>query len=151
MTDEEVVSAAREFLQGLLEVLGESAEVELLDASEHEVSLNLQGAETFPGENQEALRALSYLAEIAVRRRLDRSARIRLDANRYRERRSAELRDFARRWSEQVVRTGEPVELEPMATFERKTIHKALNGVDGVRTHSVGKGAERHIVIEPVE
>jgi spoIIIJ-associated protein len=90
------------------------------------------------------------LAEIAVLRRTGAAVRITLDVNRQRERHLQELRQMARRWAEEVLLEGQPMELEPMGAQERKAIHEALSGVAGVRTYSKGRGKGRRVVIEPV-
>jgi len=146
---EEVKRAVEEYLRGLLELLGEDAEIEWKSERERELSLNLQGVETFDGSDPKTLRALSYLVEISLRRRLGVRVKVHLDANGYKERRVAELRRLALRLAGEAVSQAKRIQLEPMETYERKAIHEALSSYEGVRTYSEGRGAQRHVIIEP--
>jgi spoIIIJ-associated protein len=146
---EEVKRAVEEYFQGLLELLGEEAEIQLKRETERELFINLQGVQTFDGSDPKTLRALSYLVEISLRRRLGVGVKIHLDANGYKERRIAELKQLALKLAEEAVRRSKRIQLDPMETYERKAIHEALGSYEGVRTYSEGKGRGRHVIIEP--
>lgn len=60
-----------------------------------------------------------------------------------------ELEALARERGEEVARTGEPIELEPMNARERWVVHNALKQVLGVRSSSAGEGRVRRVTIEP--
>ncbi|MFQ6090707.1 MAG: hypothetical protein ACE5LD_04640, partial [Candidatus Bipolaricaulia bacterium] len=82
----EVEAEVREWLGGLLGILGESLELQL-EERPGEVLADLQGVETFSGEDQETLRALSYFLELRLRRRLKERLRVQIDVDGYRSRR----------------------------------------------------------------
>ncbi len=148
---QKIRAAIEEYFRGLLGVLGEPrAQIEWLGEGRRSFRLNLQGVEALRQADLAAIDALAYLAEIAVLRRTGAAVRITLDVNRQRERHLQELRQMARRWAEEVLLEGQPMELEPMGAQERKAIHEALSGVAGVRTYSKGRGKGRRVVIEPV-
>jgi spoIIIJ-associated protein len=48
-----------------------------------------------------------------------------------------------------VLESGEPVRLAPMTPFERKVVHDAVAGVDGVISESEGVEPERRVVVLP--
>jgi len=145
----EVEATIREWLAGLLRVLGEPVELELHDEGRGSVLINLKGVSLLAGEDQETLRALSYLLELVVKRRTGESLRINLDIDGYRDRRRAQLRRMALELAEEALREGKRVRLPPMEAWERKAIHEALNGYGGVRTYSEGQGKDRRVIIEP--
>lgn len=149
--NQEIKQAVEEYFQGLLKVLGETAEIQYKKETESEIFINLQGVNTFDGIDPKPLRALSYLAEIAVRRRLESSVKIHLDVNNLQARRLTELQQLAYRLAEEAVRESKRIQLDPMETHERKAIHEALSDYAGVRTYSEGRGSERRVVIEPAE
>lgn len=149
--NENVKQAVTEYLVGLLKVLDEAAEVQHIRETERELFVNLQGVKTFDGKDSKTLRSLSYLVEIAVRRRLGVGIRVQLDVDRYRERRTRELQELAYRLAEEAVREGRSIPLEPMENYERKAIHEVLSDHPGVRTYSEGQGSERHVIIEPLQ
>lgn len=147
---EEIREALEAYFRGLARVLGESAEVEIEARSDREIALNVRGIEALRRADIRALSALGYLAEIVVRRRTGAAIKLQLDVNNQRARRRAELRELALRRAEEALREGQKIELEPMEAEERKLIHETLSDVEGVRTYSRGRGAGRHVVIEPL-
>jgi spoIIIJ-associated protein len=144
----EVEAEIRDYLGGLLGILGEPFELRL-EERPGEVLVDLYGVETFSGQDQETLRALSYLLELRLRRRLKERLRVQIDVDGYRRRRKEELRRMALKLAEEVKRERKRIRLNPMEPWERKAIHESLSEVAGVRTHSEGRGAERRVVIEP--
>lgn len=147
----EAVDAARNYFYELLDILGETGQIEVFRETDRELGLNLQGVQTFADADSQTLRSLGYLAEIALRRQHDERAHIELDVNGRRKAQLSELRSDARARAHEAQQTGHKVELDPMAAFERKAIHEALSDFTGVKTYSVGRGPKRRIVIEPIE
>lgn len=144
----EVEAEVREWLGGLLGILGEPLDLQLEERS-GEILADLQGVETFSGEDQETLRALSYFLELRLRRRLKERLRVQIDVDSYRRRRREELRQMALKLAEEVKRERKRIRLNPLEPWERKAIHEALSGFSGVRTHSEGRGTGRRVIIEP--
>jgi len=72
-----------------------------------------------------------------------------LDSNQYRQHREAELVLLAQMASQKVLSLGKPLSLQPMIPRERRIVHLALAGVEGVRTESKGEGDSRSITIYP--
>lgn len=50
---------------------------------------------------------------------------------------------------EQVKETNQPLELEPMPSWQRRIIHMQVQEAEGVDSESVGEGESRHLVIRP--
>lgn len=144
-----IAEAIENFLRGLFEIVGETARIHLHER-EDGLWVDLQNARVFVGERQAALRALAHLIEIHLRRSLDADAHIHVDADGYRERRQAELRDLALKLAEEAVRERKRIVLDPMEPYERKAIHEALGQITAARSKSEGTGDERRVVIEPV-
>ena len=144
----EVEVEVREWLGGLMAILGEPLDLRL-EERPGEILADLQGVETFSGEDQETLRALSYFLELRLRRRLKGRLRVQIDVDGYRRRRREELRQMALKLAEEVRRERKRVRLNPLEPWERRAIHEALSEVAGVRTHSEGRGSERRVIIEP--
>jgi len=146
----EAVDAARSYFYELLEILGETGQIDVFRETERELGLNLQGIQTFAEADPQTLRSLGYLAEIALRRQHGERVHIELDVNGRRKAQLTELRANARAWAQDARQRHRKVELDPMAAFERKAIHEALSDFSDVKTYSVGRGNRRRIVIEPV-
>jgi spoIIIJ-associated protein len=146
---EEIQRALEEYLLGLLKVLGETAQIQYSQETDKELYINLQGIQTFDGVDPKPLRALGYLAEISLRRKLGANIKVHLDVNNQQARRLAELQQLARRLAEEALRESKRIQLDPMETHDRRVIHEALSDFHGVRTYSEGQGVERHVIIEP--
>lgn len=146
----EIKAELQTYLEGLLKILGDSAEIQFKHETDREVFINLQGFSSLDGSDPKPLRSLSYLTEICIRRKSGKGIKVYLDANGSQERRLDDLRQLAKRSAEQVLLQNSRVELDPMETQERKLIHEALSEVPGVKTHSEGQGIQRRIVIQPM-
>ncbi|MGB9723651.1 MAG: RNA-binding cell elongation regulator Jag/EloR [Chloroflexia bacterium] len=101
------------------------------------------------GRRGETLNRLQFLVNLLVNRKLHRWPGLLVDVEHYRRRRDASLRDLARRMAERVVRTQQPITLEPMPAYERRIIHLALRDNPQVTTQSTGEGDSRKVVIYP--
>ncbi len=72
-----------------------------------------------------------------------------IDVQGYRERREKQLHQMALRLSEQVVKSGRRISLEPMPGTERRLIHLILRERTDVYTESIGEEPNRKVVIFP--
>jgi len=101
------------------------------------------------GRRGETLNRLQFLVNLLVNRKLHRWPGLLVDVEHYRRRRDASLRDLARRMAERVIRTGQPITLEPMPAYERRIIHLTLRDNPQVVTQSTGEEDNRKVVIYP--
>lgn len=142
-------------------VLGELLE-EIVDAMGLEVDVYVdREAETLRGRVEgedvglligrrgQTIDAVQHLAQRIVFRGGAAEARVVIDADGYRERRADALRSIALDAAEDVLATGEAVELEPMPASERRVVHEFLRDRDDVTTHSEGDEPNRYLVVEP--
>jgi spoIIIJ-associated protein len=51
--------------------------------------------------------------------------------------------------SQKVISLRKPLNLQPMVPRERRIVHLALAGIEGVRSQSSGEGDNRSITIYP--
>ena len=146
-----VGSQAVSFLEGLTKSFGVSADVKLVrDGDEMEVQVNGDDLGLLVGPKGNTLLALQDLTRVVAQRRLgDHDTRLRIDVAGYRERRREALSRFAMKVANDVVESGKPRVLEPMASADRKVVHDTLAEVDGVTTRSRGEDPYRQIVVEP--
>ncbi|MDT2751268.1 MULTISPECIES: RNA-binding cell elongation regulator Jag/EloR [Enterococcus] len=103
------------------------------------------------GKHGKTLNALQYLAQVFIHRVATNKLSIVVNVGNYREKRQEIIQRLAERTADKVIRTGQPVFLEPMPAFERKQIHAALSKNDGVKTHSEGEEPYRYLVVEPAK
>jgi spoIIIJ-associated protein len=120
--------------------------------SDLEVTVEGEGTSALVGRGGETIDALQYLlAQIASRAEGGNRRRVSLDADGYRARREAALRDLAEQAAVEAVEHGEEIELDAMTPHDRHIVHMALKERTDVVTRSEGDEPRRRIIVEPAE
>ena len=152
---EEQGEVAAEFLEGLLDVVGFDADVELA-IEDGTVYLEMWGPEdeeggmgVLIGRHGHTLDALQDLVRAAVQHQTESRCRVVVDVEDYRKRRRSQIARRAREAARRVQKTGRPEALEPMTAFERKVVHDTVAEEDGLATASEGEEPNRRVVITP--
>src|SRR5579863_8065925 len=99
--------------------------------------------------NGELLRALETLAAQMLRLDGREHDLVSFDADNFKALRAQELRMTAETAAEKVRRTGVPYCFPPMNSRERRLMHMACKGLEGVETASSGEGMDRFLVVYP--
>jgi spoIIIJ-associated protein len=122
-----------------------------ISEDDESVVARLSGPDLGPviGRRGQTIDAIQYLANAFVWRGADERKEVVIDAAGYRERRRSTLEQTADRAAEDALRTGEPVELEPMSSVERKIVHVHLQDREGIVTASEGSDPNRYVVVRP--
>jgi spoIIIJ-associated protein len=124
-----------------------------LDGKEEEGSIhvNLAGADRpfLLSNSASLLNNVEYLLNKIFHSGKDDAHGIVLDSDKYRQHREAELILLAQMASQKVISLHKPLSLQPMIPRERRIVHLALAGIEGVRTESNGEGDNRSITIYP--
>ena len=151
-TAEELETAAKRadaYLDKLIALMNVKAEREYACVNgEVNVEIKTEDA-TVIGHRGETLDALEYLATLAASTGDDKFVHINLDCGGYRAKRNEMLVESALAAAEKAVATGKKVELEPMGSISRRTVHAVLSGRSDVTTKSEGREPNRYIVIIP--
>jgi spoIIIJ-associated protein len=148
----EQAEIGREFLAGLVSQFAPNAQVAVEPVDEDTIRLAVDGDDLglLIGPKGQTLQAIQELVRTVVQRHTSsREGWLVVDVSKYRQKRQAALERFAQSLSEQVKQTGRPSVLEPMSPADRKIVHDAINGIDGVTTRSQGEEPRRSVVIEP--
>ena len=148
----EPAEALEELLEEIVDALGLDVEIEV---EEREGVLNgrIKGDDVglFIGRHGQTIEAVQHLAQRIVFPGGAARARVLIDADGYRERRAEVLRDDADDAAEEALRTGRPVEFEPLPSSERRIVHEYLRERGDVQTHSEGDEPQRYVVVSPLE
>jgi spoIIIJ-associated protein len=147
----ELAASVRELLTEITRAAGVHCRIEIAEDDEA-VTASLAGGDLglLIGRHGQTIDAIQYLANVIAWRELgDDRKDVVVDAAGYRERRRETLEALAQRTAERVQATGEPVDLEPMTSIERRIVHLFLKEVDGVGTRSEGEEPHRYVVIVP--
>jgi spoIIIJ-associated protein len=106
------------------------------------------------GYQGETLDALQLIVNQILSRQLDKDEkfkRVIIDVAGWRQNKEADIERRARTWAEEVLANKEPIELEPMPSWQRRIVHLIISEVEGVESESVGEGRDRHLVIRIAE
>ena len=148
------VSIATNFLRRVALLMGlPEPNIEIHEEGDT-LTIHVDGENVGPmiGHHGDALDALQLLTGLVVNpqgRDSEKYWHVSLDVSRYRARREETLVRLATRLAEKADETGEPQELEPMNSYERRIIHTALADFEGIKTWSEGEEPYRHIIIAP--
>jgi spoIIIJ-associated protein len=149
---EDVTEKAIDFLQGVLERMGISADIDVKE-EEDKIVLEIQtsDAELIIGRKGQVVDALQHLVgKVVFRERSgERGKPFVVDAGGYRDKHVAKLQALAQRMAEKAQKTGTIVELSPMSPHDRRIVHMAIADIPGLSSRSEGEGEDRHILIVP--
>jgi len=148
---EEPAERVKALLERIVEELGLEASV-TVEEGEEEIHADIDGEDVGlligrHGQTIDAIQLLSYQA--AFRGRQERK-RVTVDAAGYRRRQGESLRRRADMAAEDAVRHGEPVEMDPMGSNERRVVHEHLRDRTEVETYSEGDEPNRYVVVAPL-
>lgn len=151
---EDLAEKASEFLLGMLERMGISADIDIKDDTDKTVlEIQTQDTELVIGRRGVVIDALQHLVNKAVykERREEKTKPLVVDAGGFRDKQVERLRTLAQRMSEKALQTKQVVELQPMTPHDRRIVHMAISEIPGLTTRSEGEGEDRHICIVPAE
>ena len=97
----------------------------------------------------ELLRALEHVCAKILRLEPNEHDRISFDANGFKAARNRELLQTAKTGIVAVLESNKPYSFDPMSSRERRMLHLALKGAEGLRTESSGEGPARFVVLYP--
>jgi spoIIIJ-associated protein len=99
--------------------------------------------------NGELLRALETIAAQILRLDQREQDLISFDADNFKALQAEQLRLTAETVAEKVRRTGVPYAFAPTNSRERRQMHMAFRGIEGVETASSGEGPDRFLAVYP--
>lgn len=149
---DEQADIAADFLEGLLDVMGVPAEVDI-NSTDDLTYVEIWGEEDSEdlglliGKHGATLDALQELVRVEVHKASGERCQVVVDVEDYRKRRRSQLIRRAREVARRVKRSGRPEALEPMTPFDRKTVHDAVSEISGIETSSEGEDPNRRVVI----
>lgn len=153
LDDEDAIKAVRDYLKDIILAMGIS-DVEVYTSrvkKQVKYDIETENAGLVIGRHGKVLNGLQTLIQNHMHQLAESKIFVRVDAEKYRERRRNTVENLARRTADRAIKTSRPVKLDPMPAYERKQIHHYLNGNPKVDTHSEGREPKRYLVVKPVE
>ncbi|MEO8843229.1 MAG: R3H domain-containing nucleic acid-binding protein [Kofleriaceae bacterium] len=149
---EDLAEKASDFLLGMLERMGISADIDIKDDNDRTV-LEIQTADTelVIGRRGVVIDALQHLVNKAVfkERGTEKGKPLVVDAGGFRDKQVERLRGIATKMAEKALQTKQIVELQPMSPHDRRIVHMAIAEIEGLSSRSEGEGEDRHILLVP--
>ncbi|MCX5747740.1 MAG: hypothetical protein NT062_35190 [Proteobacteria bacterium] len=151
---EDLVEKASEFLLGVLQRMGITADIDIKDDSDKTV-LEIQTSDTelVVGRRGVVIDALQHMVNKAIykERSTERGKPLVIDAGGFRDKQVDRLRGIAQKMGEKALQTKTIVPLQPMTPHDRRIVHMCVSEIPGLTTRSEGEGEDRHITIVPTE
>jgi spoIIIJ-associated protein len=145
----EKVQKAREFCAALLEKMGAAVDVEVKETPEA-IGVSLTARPGNAVELSSALvEAAQYLVNRVVNPRAEGRKWVNLDVGGFREEGDPAVKAMAERLAASAKKMGKVLAVAPMSARDRRQVHLALVGVEGVSTRSEGEGIFRQLLIVP--
>ena len=150
---EEVSKIVIEFLEGLLVKMQIEGTVSRgVKNGDVIFKINGENINNLIGYHGETLESIQYIVNKIVRDRVREYRRkVYIDVENYRRKRQETVEQIAERVAKRVLTTKRSIKLEPMNSFERKSIHFLLSNIEHIGTHSEGNEPNRCLVIDYVE
>ena len=149
--DQEAIDNVRQYLKDIILQMNIS-DVEVYTSRVNnnvKYDVETENAGLVIGRHGKVLNGLQTLAQNHMHQLAHSKINVRVDVEKYRERRRNTVEALAERTAEKVIKTNRRVKLDPMPAHERKQIHRYLNENPKVKTHSEGREPKRYLVVEP--
>ena len=95
---------------------------------------------------RDSVDALQQLTRLAVQQKTGERSHLIVDVDGYLKRKRQRLHDLALDAIDEARETGEPVDLKPMNSFERKIIHDVVRE-EGMKSRSHGEEPHRYVTV----
>ena len=141
---------AADYLEGLLDIVDYEGDIELGVRNNRPmvqiVADDDSDIKHLIGRHGEVVDALQQLTRLAVQQKTGERSHLIVDVDGFLKRKRQHLRDVALDAVDEVRETGEPVNLKPMNSFERKVIHDVVRE-EGLKSRSHGEEPHRHVTV----
>lgn len=103
------------------------------------------------GKNGRTMSAIQTIIRQIINSQVKSNLQIIIDVENYKEKRIKNLEYLAKKIAKEVAHTKVETKLDPMNSYERRTIHNVLSQNKYVYTESEGVEPNRYVVIKPKE
>lgn len=153
-TKDEAAEASRIFLEDMMHKMGYAGVVEVIPPIEEDENYVLdiipddfKMNSRFIGKKGDTLSSIGYLVNVFLRNRFQGDMMIEVDCGDYIYEKQEDLKSFARMGAERALNEGE-YKFRPMNAYDRRLVHREINKIEGVTTHSEGEEPRRRIVVQ---
>lgn len=146
----EEADIAADYLEGLLDIADYEGDIEMGVRNNRPTVQIVADDDTdikhLIGRNGEVVDALQQLTRLAVQQKTGERSHLIVDVNGFLKRKRQHLRDVALDAIDAVKESGEPMDLKPMNSFERKVVHDVVRD-EGLKSRSHGEEPHRYVTV----
>ena len=146
----EEADIAADYLEGLLDIADYEGDIEMGVRNNRPTVQIVADDDTdikhLIGRNGEVVDALQQLTRLAVQQKTGERSHLIVDVDGFLKRKRQHLRDVALDAIDAVKETGEPMDLKPMNSFERKVVHDVVRD-EGLKSRSHGEEPHRYVTV----
>ena len=146
----EEADIAADYLEGLLDIVDYEGDIEMGVRNNRPTVQIVADDDTdikhLIGRNGEVVDALQQLTRLAVQQKTGERSHLIVDVDGNLKRKRQRLHDIALDAIDEVHETGEPVDLKPMNSFERKIVHDVVRE-EGMKSRSHGEEPHRYVTV----
>ena len=146
----EEADIAADYLEGLLDIADYEGDIEMGVRNNRPTVQIVADDDTdikhLIGRNGEVVDALQQLTRLAVQQKTGERSHLIVDVDGFLKRKRQHLRDVALDAIDAVKESGEPMDLKPMNSFERKVVHDVVRD-EGLKSRSHGEEPLRYVTV----
>ncbi len=149
---EEIIEYAKETLNKIFEKMGIEVKIEAKKRDEViKINLFSNNNSILIGKNGKTIDSLQTILKSSIYNKTNFKINILIDVEDYREKQQRNIERTIKNMAFEVKKTGIPISLDPMNSYERRNVHSICSSVAGVTTESVGEEPDRYIIIKRKE
>ena len=146
----EEADIAADYLEGLLDIADYEGDIEM-GVRNNRPTVQIVADDDMDikhliGRNGEVVDALQQLTRLAVQQKTGERSHLIVDVDGFLKRKRQHLRDVALDAIDAVKESGEPMDLKPMNSFERKVVHDVVRD-EGLKSRSHGEEPHRYVTV----
>ena len=146
----EEADVAADYLEGLLDIADYEGDIEM-GVRNHRPTVQIVAEDDTDikhliGKDGEVVDALQQLTRLAVQQKIGERSHLIVDVDGFLRRKREHLREQALDVIDEVRETGEPVNMKPMNSFERKIVHDMVRE-EGLKSRSHGEEPHRYVTV----
>jgi len=146
----EEADVAADYLEGLLDIVDYEGDIEM-GVRNHRPTVQIVADDDTDikhliGKDGEVVDALQQLTRLAVQQKIGERSHLIVDVDGFLRRKREHLREQALDVIDEVRESGEPVNMKPMNSFERKIVHDMVRE-EGLKSRSHGEEPHRYVTV----
>ncbi len=149
---DDIIEYSKDLINDIVQKMGLEIKIEAKKREDF-IKLNLisNNNAILIGKNGKTLDSLQTILRSSIQNHTGFKVNIIIDIEEYREKQQINIERNIKNIAYEVKKTGIPVTLDPMNSYERRNVHNICGNIHGITTESIGEEPERYIVIKRKE